>query len=72
MEYDLSTYISGVSMSELLGHGADVLLLENHPNVEEIGRWNNNTLWKDGDYYYYYDNNNDIEYSETNPNDEEE
>ena len=72
MEYDLTNYISGVSMSELLGHGADVWFLENHPNVEEIGQWNNNTLWKGEDYYYYYDDNNEIEYSETNPNDEEE
>lgn len=72
MEYDLSTYISGVSMSELLGHGADVFLLENHPHVEEIGQWNNSPLWKDEYYYYYYDDNDEIEYSETNPNDEEE
>jgi len=72
MEYTITDYISGVNMSELLGHGADVWFLENHPNVEEIGQWNNNTLWKDGDYYYYYNDDGEIEYSETNPKDEEE
>tara|TARA_R100000951_G_scaffold111511_2_gene110644 strand:+ start:721 stop:1947 length:1227 start_codon:yes stop_codon:yes gene_type:complete len=71
-EYTTSDYLNGQSADSFLGHDADEYILTEHPDVEEIGEYNNLPLRKDGNYYYYYDENEEIQYSETNPNDGEE
>lgn len=71
-EYTISDYLSSFSADALLGYGQDEYILTEHPDVDDIGEYNNQTLWKDSNYYYYYDEDGQIQYSETNPNDEDE
>lgn len=68
----ISDYLSSNSADALLGYEQDEYILTEHPDVEDIGEYNNETLWKDSNYYYYYDDDGQIQYSETNPNDEDE